>query len=164
MIIKRFSAIYDYDDFEDRYFSEDRKLRVGDKFGIWGAKHLRWKKLNEAIEEATDEDKEVARGGRKKLAKESAKINGVGGAIAGALAGKKLIGGTKGAAIGAVIGAAGGAGSSYIDSRIDSKIRRGMTNLSGHSAKDQELIHDRARVASGHMTKEQYAKKHGRLV
>lgn len=156
---------------EQHQFSEEKKekkLRAGDKIGIWSQKHLNTKKGREAVIEAYDQE-----GPRNshKLGKESAKWSGAAGAATGAIVGGVLghrMGGKKGAALGALAGGAGygaaTAGAGYVGTRVGHKIRKGIENVSTGAAENSQRIADRAKVASGKTTREEYAQKHGRTV
>ena len=84
-----------------------------------------------------------------------------GGAIGGAIGGG-LIHGAKGAALGAAIGGAGSAAGAYGSARLNGALRNVMAKHSGSVSDENKRIADRARVANGDMTKEQYAKKYNK--
>ena len=130
---------------------DEPKLKTGDKIDIWAEKYLNTKKDREAMIEAYGEGK------WHKMGKRSAIYGGAGGAIGGG-----LIHGAKGAALGAAIGGAAGASGGYAGARIGGALRNTMAKHSGKVSDENKRIADRARVANGDMTKEQYAKKHNK--
>ena len=134
---------------------DEPKLKTGDKIGIWAQKHLNTKKDREAVIEGYGEGK------WHKFGKRSAIYGGAGGAIGGAIGGG-LIHGAKGAALGAAIGGAGSAAAAYGSARLGGALRNVMAKHSGSVSDENKRIADRARVANGDMTKEQYAKKHNK--
>ena len=123
------------------------KLKTGDKVGIWAQKHLNTKKDREAVIEGYGEGK------WHKLGKRAAIYGGIGGAIGGGIAGGP---------IGAAAGGAGGAIGGYAGTRLGGALRNVMAKHSGSAYDKNQRIADRARVANGDMTKEQYAKKHNK--
>ena len=134
---------------------DEPKLKTGDKIGIWAQKHLNTKKDREAVIEGYGEGK------WHKFGKRAAIYGGAGGAIGGAIGGG-LIHGAKGAALGAAIGGAGSAAGAYGSARLGGALRNVMAKHSGSVSDENKRIADRARVANGDMTKEQYAKKHNK--
>jgi hypothetical protein len=131
------------------------KLTVGDKVGIWTAKHLQTKKDREAMIEAYDRDK----GDYHKLGKQSAKYAaaslGLGGAALGA-ATKNV----KGAALGAAVGSVAGGLAGYTTTRLDGAADKVIRKVSTSYDNQLQRTADRNKVASGKMTKEEYAKKY----
>lgn len=143
---------------ELQMYSEEEdspKLKTGDKIGIWAQKHLNTKKDREAVIEGYGEGK------WHKLGKRSAIYGGAGGAIGGAI-GLGLGGGAKSAALGAAAGGAGGAIGGYAGTRLGGALRNVMAKHSGSAYDKNQRIADRARVANGDMTEEQFAKKHNK--
>ena len=130
---------------------DEPKLKTGDKIDIWVQKHLNTKKDREAMIEAYGEGK------WHKMGKRSAIYGGAGGAIGGG-----LTHGARGAALGAAIGGAAGAAGGYAGARLGGALRNTMAKHSGEVSDENKRIADRARVANGDMTKEQYAKKHNK--
>ena len=135
-----------YSDKED-----DPKLKTGDKINIWAQKHLNTKKDREAVIEAYGEGK------WHKMGKRAAIYGGVGGAISGGVVGGHLRG-----AKGAALSGAGSAAAGYAGARSSGALRNTMAKHSGSVSDENKRIADRARVANGDMTKEQYAKKHNK--
>ena len=131
------------------------KLKTGDKIGIWTQKHLNTKKDREAVIEGYGEGK------WHKYGKRSAIYAGAGGATIGGIVGG-LNRGAKGAALGAAALGAGSATGAYAGARLGGALRNVMAKHSGSVSDENKRIVDRARVANGDMTKEQYAKKHNK--
>ena len=139
-----------YSDKEDK-----PKLKTGDKIGIWAQKHLNTKKDREAVIEGYGEGK------WHKFGKRAAIYAGAGGATVGGIVGGHLRG-AKGAALGAALAGAGSAAAGYAGARSSGALRNTMAKHSGSVSDENKRIADRARVANGDMTKEQYAKKHNK--
>ena len=131
------------------------KLKTGDKIGIWAQKHLNTKKDREAVIEGYGEGK------WHKYGKRSAIYAGAGGAAIGGIGGG-LMYGAKGAALGAAALGAGSAAGAYAGTRLGGALRNVMAKHSDSVSDENKRIADRARVANGDMTKEQYAKKHNK--
>lgn len=149
------------EDKEDSADDKDNEMKLGDKVNIWALKKLNTKKDREAIAEGH------RHGNWHKMGVQSAKYAGAGGAIGGALigasatrggAGKKALGALGGAAVAG--GLYGGAG--YVGTRIGGGLRNVKNELSRDSAEKSARIADRADVASGKMTKEEYLKRRAR--
>ena len=141
---------------EKKKEKKEPKLTVGDKVGIWSAKHLQTKKDREAMIEAYDRDK----GDFHKLGKQTAKYAGAGGAVAGGVLGYMAKGNKKAAAAGAAIGAAGYGGSAYLGTRLGGAGNKALRKISTDVDQRSQRVADRNKVAAGKMTKEEYAKKH----
>lgn len=134
---------------------DEPKLKTGDKIGIWAQKHLNTKKDREAVIEGYGEGK------WHKFGKRSAIYGGIGGAIGGGVIGASARG-AKGAALGAAAAGATSAAAGYVGTRLGGALRNVMAKHSGSAYDKNQRIADRARVANGDMTKEQYAKKHNK--
>ena len=166
-IMKVFSSYDNYGNEEERLYSvlmteeelalfsekKEEKLKTGDKVGIWLQKHLNTKKDREAVIEALEEGK------WHKYGKQAAKGGAVGGAIGGAIVGG-MTRGAKGAAIGSALGSAIGASGAYLGSRAGGALRNLKAKHSRTTSEENKRIADRARVASGLMSKEEYLKRH----
>ena len=166
-IMKVFSSYDNYGNEEERLYSvlmteeelalfsekKEEKLKTGDKVGIWLQKHLNTKKDREAVIEALEEGK------WHKYGKQAAKGGAVGGAIGGAIVGG-MTRGAKGAAIGSALGSAIGASGAYLGSRAGGALRNRKAKHSRTTSEENKRIADRARVASGLMSKEEYLKRH----
>ena len=167
-IMKVFSSYDDYGYVDERLYSvlmteeelalfsekKEEKLKTGDKVGIWIQKHLNTKKDREAVIEALEEGK------WHKYGKQAAKGGAVGGAIGGAIIGGIMKGGAKGAAVGSALGSAIGASGAYLGSRVGGALRNLKAKHSRSTSEENKRIADRARVASGLMSKEEYIKRH----
>ena len=167
--MKVFSSFDDYGYEDERLYSvlldeeelalfsdkKEKKLRTGDKVGIWTQKHLNTKKDREAVIEGFGEGK------WHKYGKQSAKYGALGGALGGAASGYLIHGKNhKKAAKWAALGTLGGAAAGYLGSRLDGGIRNFMAKHSTSVAEENERILDRALVANGDMSEEEYIKKH----
>lgn len=150
------------EEYLERLYSEkedeqkEPKLTVGDKVGIWSAKHLQGKKDREAIIEAYDRDK----GNFHKLGKQEAKYAGSIGALGGGALGYMVKKNKKGAAIGAAIGAAGSGAGAYLGTRLGGAANKALRKISTDVDQRSQRSADRNKVAAGKMTKEEYAKKY----
>ena len=166
-IMKVFSSYDDYGYEDERLYSvlmteeelalfsekKEEKLKTGDKVGIWLQKHLNTKKGREATIEALEE------GNWHKYGKQAAKVGAVKGAIGGAIIGG-MTRGAKGAAVGSALGSAIGASGAYLGSRAKGALRNLKAKHSRSTSEENKRIADRARVASGLMSKEDYIKRH----
>lgn len=146
---------------DDWSAKDDREMKLGDKAEIWSLKKLATKKDREAIVEGH------RHGNWHKMGVQSAKYGGGTGAIGGALVGAKVAkGGIGKKAIGAAVGAATGAtavgGGSYVGARVLGVGKNVMNELSRGSAEGSARLADRADVASGKMTKDEYIKRRSR--
>lgn len=150
------------EDKEDKWSDkDDSSMKLGDKVSIWGLKKLHTKKGREAIVEGH------RHGNWHKEGVQNAKIAGGVGALGGAIvgagvtpggAGKKALGAAAGAA------AAGGllGGATYAGTRVGGGLKNVANELSRGSAEKSARRADRADVASGKMTKEEYLKRRSR--
>lgn len=153
-----FAEKEDKKDKEDSADDKDNEMKLGDKVNIWALKKLNTKKDREALAEGH------RHGNWHKAGVQSAKWTGGLGALAGGIAGAGATpGGVGRKALGAAAGAAvagglyGGAG--YVGTRIGGGLRNVKNELSRDSAEKSARIADRADVASGKMTKEEYLKR-----
>ena len=118
------------EDKEDSADDKDNEMKLGDKVNIWALKKLNTKKDREAIAEGH------RHGNWHKAGVQSAKYAGGLGALAGGIA-----------------------GAGYAGTRIGGGLRNVKNELSRDSAEKSARIADRADVASGKMTKEEYLKR-----
>ena len=150
---------------------ESKKISKSDKANIWIAKNLATKKDREAAIKAYDKDSKDF----SPLAKRTAIGAGIGGGIVGAgfgaAAGPDLIGKTgkhvkKKMAAGGAVGALGygalTAGSAYAGSKLNGKLVNKARSKSEKSDKKYQKTADINKVASGKMTKEEFAEKYGK--
>ena len=172
---------------------DGKKIKIGSKVRIWADKHLQTKKDREAMIEAYDQEgpRNSHKLG-KQSAKYAVGGSALGAAIGvGSIAAsnpestKELINRTKrvlkvatknkkvakavaknvakASAIGAgLTGAA--AGSAYLGTRGGHLIRKGIENISEKVSHDSQKIADENKVASGKMSKEEFASKYGKKV
>ena len=150
---------------------ESKKISKSDKANIWIAKNLTTKKDREAAIKAYDKDSKDFG----PLAKRTAVGAGIGGGIVGAglgaVAGPELIGKTskhvkKKMAAGGAAGALGfgalSAGSAYAGSKLGGKLVNKIRSKSEKADKKYQKTADINKVASGKMTKEEFAEKYGK--
>lgn len=160
-----------YSEKEDDDKKESKKISKSDKANIWVAKNLQTKKDREAMIKAYDKDSKDFG----PLAKRSAIGAGIGGGIVGAgvgaAMGPELIGKTgkhikKKMAAGGAAGALGygaiSAGSAYAGSKLSGKLVNKVRSKSEKADKKYQKTADINKVASGKMTKEEFAEKYGK--
>jgi hypothetical protein len=172
---------------------EGQNIRIGSKARIWADKHLQTKKDREAMIEAYDQEgsrnshklgKQAA-----KWATGGAAIGLAGAGVAAAVSdpeeakevanrvGRVLKVATKNkkvakavakdaAKIGGAVGAgiAGIAGGAYLGTRGGRLIGKGIENISESASHQAQKTADENKVASGKMSKEDFAKKYGKNV
>jgi len=150
---------------------ESKKISKSDKASIWIAKNLQTKKDREAMIKAYDKDSKDFGPMAKRSAIGAGLGAGIVGAGLGAVSGPELIGKTgkhvkKKMAAGGAAGALGvgalTAGSAYAGSKLGGKLVNKVRSKSEKMDKSYQKTADINKVASGKMTKEEFAEKYGK--
>ena len=142
--------------YEKVYSEEEKEIRLNDRLNIALDKGLLTKREREAVIEAYDKDIQKGHKMSAHVAKRAAIGTGIAGAaLAAATKDPRVLGG-------AAVASGITAGGAYIGGRIGHAMNKPLRNASSDYDFRLQKTADRAKVANGDMTREEFAKIYGK--